>query len=84
MKIEIDIDENIIAQLVTQEIARRIVLEHGYESREAKIGIRDGLDKATKEHIYNNKDTIIERCIEKATKEIIRKGLPKLIEKFER
>lgn len=33
MKITIEIDENYIAELVSQEIAKRIVAEHGYESR---------------------------------------------------
>jgi hypothetical protein len=31
MKIEIEIDEKYIAELVSQEIARRIVTEHSYE-----------------------------------------------------
>jgi prenyltransferase beta subunit len=36
MKIEIEIDENYITELVSQEIAKRIVAERGYENREAK------------------------------------------------
>jgi hypothetical protein len=36
MKIEIEIDEKYIAELVSQEIAKRIVAERGYESREEK------------------------------------------------
>ena len=46
MKIEIEIDESYIAELVSQEIAKRIVTEHCYENREARIGIREGVDKA--------------------------------------
>ena len=82
MKIEIEIDENYITELVSQEIAKRIVAEHGYESREAKYGIRDGVDKAIKQYIYSKKDDVIEKVIDRASVEIVRKGLPKLIEKL--
>ena len=82
MKIEIEIDEKYIAELVSQEIARKIVAEHGYESREAKFGIREGVDKAIKQYIYTKKDDVIERVVERASIEIVKKGLPKLIEKL--
>jgi hypothetical protein len=83
MKIEIEIDENFITELVSQEIAKRIVAEHGYENREARIGIRDGVDKAIKQYIYSKKDSVIERVVERASVEIVKKGLPKLIEKIQ-
>lgn len=79
MKIEIEIDESYIAELVSQEIAKRIVAEHGYENREARIGIRDGVDKAIKQYIYLKKDTVIDRVVDRATVEIVKKGLPKLL-----
>lgn len=82
MKIEIEIDEKYIAELVSQEIAKRIVAEHGYENREARIGIRDGVDKAIKQYIYSKKDDVIERVVERASVEIVKKGIPKLIEKL--
>ena len=82
MKIEIEIDENYITELVSQEIAKKIVAEHGYESREAKYGIREGVDKAIKQYIYSKKDDVIEKVIDRASVEIVRKGLPKLIEKL--
>ena len=81
MKLEIEIDEAYIAELVSQEIARRIVETHGYENREARIGIRNGVDKAIKQYIYSKKDTIIDRVVDRATVEIVKKGLPKLLEK---
>lgn len=81
MKMEIEIDEAYIAELVSQEIARRIVETHGYENREARYGIRDGVDKAVKQYIYSKKDAIIDRVVDRATVEIVKKGLPKLIEK---
>jgi hypothetical protein len=79
MKIEIEIDENYITELVSQEIAKRIVAERGYENREAKIGIRDGVDKAIKQYIYSKKELVIDRVVERATVEIVKKGLPKLL-----
>jgi len=65
--------------LVSQGIAKRIVAERGYESREAKIGIRDGVDKAIKQCIYSKKELVIDRVVERATVEIVKKGLPKLL-----
>jgi len=82
MKIEIEIDEKYIAELVSQEIARRIVAERGSESREAKLGIRDGIDKAIKQYIYSQKDIVIERVVDRASTEIVKKGLPKLLERI--
>jgi hypothetical protein len=81
MKIEIEIDESYITELASQEIAKRIVAEYGYESREARMGIRDGVDKAIKQYIYTKKDQIIDRVIDRASVEIVKKGLPKLIER---
>jgi hypothetical protein len=82
MKIEIEIDESYITELVSQKIAERIVAEHSYERREAKIGIRDGVDKAIKQYIYSKKDAIIDRVVERAAVEIVKKGLPKLLDRL--
>ena len=82
MKIEIEIDESYISELVSQEIARRIVTEHYYESREAIIGIRDGVNKAIRQYIYTRKNEVIERVVDKAAVEIVKKGLPKLLERL--
>jgi len=82
MKIEIEIDNEYISELVSQEIARRIVAERGYENREARIGIRDGVDKAIRQYIYSKKDAVIDRVVERASAEIVRKGLPKFLEKM--
>ena len=79
--LEIEIDEAYIAELVSKEIARRIVETHGYENSEAKYGIREGVDKAIKQYIYSKKDAIVDRVVDRATVEIVKKGLPKLLEK---
>lgn len=82
MQIKVEIDEEYITALVSREIAKRIVEERNYENREAKYGIREGTDKAIKQYIYSNKDAIIDRVIDRATAEIVRKGMPKLIDKM--
>jgi hypothetical protein len=82
VKIEIEIDNNYIAELVSQKIAERIVAERGYENREARIGIREGVDKAIKQYIYSKKDSIIERVVDRASVEIVKKGLPKLLDRL--
>lgn len=82
MKIEIEIDEKYIAELVSREIAKNIVTEYKYENREAKYGIRDGVDKAIKQYIYSKKDAVIDRVVERASVEIVKKGLPKLLNRL--
>jgi len=81
MKVNMNIDEEKVIELATQEISKQLISEyHNYERREAKIGIRYGVEKAVKEYIYSNKAEIIEKVVDRASKEIVRKGLPKLLE----
>ena len=83
MKIEINIPDERIVELVEQAIVENI-LNNRHENREAQYGVRSGMDKAVKEYIYVNKDRIIERVVERASIEIVKKGLPKLIENIGR
>lgn len=84
MKIEINIPDERIVELVEQAIVENILSGKHWESNEARYGVRSGMDKAVKEYIYVNKDNIIERVVERATTEIVKKGLPKLIENIGR
>lgn len=79
MKFEIEIDEKYISELVSQIIAKSIVAERGYVSREARYGVKEGVDKAIKQYIYTKKDEVIERVVKRASVEIVKKGIPKLI-----
>lgn len=83
MKIEINIPDERIVELVEKAIVESI-LENRRENREAQYGVRSGMDKAVKQYIYTNKDKIIERVVERASVEIVKKGLPKLIENLGR
>lgn len=82
MKLTIEINEEHIAEIVSQEIAKQIFNERDYVSREAKYGVREGVDKAIKAYIYKEKDRIIERVVERASVEIVKKGLPKLLDRL--
>ena len=44
-------------------------------------GTGDVIACAVKELVYSQKDEIIEKVVDRATKEIVRKGLPKLLER---
>lgn len=82
MQIKINIDEGTLTAAVTESIVASIMSERGYESREAKMGIRSGVDKAIKEYIYSNKDVIIERVVNRAVTEVVRKSIPELLKKI--
>jgi hypothetical protein len=80
MEIKFELDEAHIKRMVEDGIVEMILKERTYESREAKHGIREGIDKAVKAYIYTEKENIINRVVERATTEIVKKGLPKLLE----
>lgn len=84
MKIEIEISEENISRLVEEMIARQFMNERGTEYREARYGIRDGVDKAIKNYIYSEKENIINKVVDRASREIVKKGLPKLLEEIEK
>lgn len=50
---------------------------------ETDFGIRDATAAAVKELVYSRKDEIIEKCVDRASRELVRKGMPKLLEKFQ-
>ena len=39
------------------------------------------ISKAVKDIVYSHKDEIIDKVVDRAVKEIVRKGMPKLLEK---
>lgn len=40
------------------------------------------ISQAVKDIVYSHKDEIINKVVDRAAKEIVRKGLPKLLEKY--
>ena len=79
MKIEFNIEEEFVVDAVVKSIMKNL----SYEGTEARYGVRKGCEIAVKQFIYSRKEEIIEKVIEKASKEIVRKGLPKLIERLD-
>lgn len=80
MEIKITIDEDKITQIVEQLVAEEMVSKHSTIHREATYGVRQGVEKAVKKYVYSQKDDLIERCVKRASAELVRKGLPKLLE----
>ena len=81
-EITITVDEDELTRIVTEQIADAMRNEYRSESRDTKYGIRKGVESAVKEYIYASKDEIIDRCVARASAELVRKGLPKLIERM--
>lgn len=79
MEIKININESKITSMVEEMIAKEIFENHRGLGRNARFGVHSGMEKAVKDYIYSRKEDIIERVIERATKEVVRKGVPKLL-----
>ena len=79
MEIKLEIDEDYIKRMVEDGIVQSALSEYSNKI-EIKHGIRNGVDKAIKEYIYTEKESIINRVVERASVEIVKKGLPKLLE----
>lgn len=72
------IDPEQVKSVVNKAVYRYVATE----IRRAELRENGAIKAAIKDMIYSQKDEIIEKVIERASKEIIRKGLPKLMEKF--
>lgn len=80
--ITITINDAEISKMVEEMIAKNLVTEYRSEERDTKYGVRKAVESAVKAYIYTQKDEIIERCVVRASAELMRKGLPKLIERM--
>ena len=73
--IEID-DKSVTDQIngiINAIFKREITSKYGETGHE--------ISKAVKDIVYSHKDEIIDKVVDRAVKEIVRKGLPKLLEK---
>lgn len=75
MEIKVTIDEKELEELITLNLVKQVLNKYEY-----RYELKDAIGKGIKQHIYDNKDEITEKVVERATREIIKKGLPKLIE----
>lgn len=83
MQITINIDDSEIERIAIEKITDAIAenyhkRSYGEESR----GRREAVQKCVKEIIYSDKENLINRCVEQASRELVKKGLPKLIERL--
>ena len=76
MDIKICIDEKKVQEMVEYEITRNAMSKNEY-----RYDMKKAIGAGIKEFIYNNKEQIIEKVVDRAAKEIVKKGLPKLLER---
>ena len=73
----IEIDDKVISEQITGIL--NCIVNRELKSKYSVSG--DVVASAVKEIIYSCKDEIIEMVVDRAAKEIVRKGLPKLLER---
>lgn len=76
--IQTEIDEECLLKEF-ERIVNQILLRQMGEETLKERGV---MKQAIKEIVYSHKDEIIERVVNKATAEIVRKGMPRLLEKW--
>lgn len=78
MKIEIEINDKELQSEMTRIIASKLVSEYSADRHLMKLTMADVI----KEVIYSQKEEIISMVVNKSSVEIVKKGLPRLIEKL--
>lgn len=78
MKIEIEIDDKELQEEITSMIARKLTTSWSTERNLLKHTIADSV----KEVVYSQKEEIINMVVNRASAEIVRKGMPKLVNKM--
>ena len=73
---KISIDDNAIVEQINNIL--NTVLQSQLNNKYSDTG--DVIAAAVKDLVYSHKDEIIDKVVDRATKEIVRKGLPKLME----
>ena len=73
---QISIDDNAIVEQINNIL--NTVLQSQLKNKYSDTG--DVIAAAVKDLVYSHKDKIIDNVVDRATKEIVRKGLPKLME----
>ena len=74
---QINIDDNALIEQVNGIL--NTIFNRELNSKYSGTG--DIIAGAVKDLIYSHKDEIIDKVVDRATKEIVRKGLPKLLER---
>jgi len=78
MQIKVEIDDKELQEEITNIIARKLTASWSVEKNLMKRTIADSV----KEVVYSQKEEIINMVVSRASAEIVRKGMPKLIDKM--
>lgn len=78
MEIKVEIDDKELQEVVTNMIARQLTVEWSTERQVLKQTVAN----AVKTVVYSQKEEIISMVVNRASAEIVRKGMPKLIDKL--
>ena len=76
MNFEINIDEEKLQESLILEMVKSTTNNY-----EVKFELQKAIKEAIKQYIYHNKEEIIQKVVERAAREIVKKGLPILIER---
>lgn len=69
--------------IITKNIENILNNALDWELKRKYSGTGDVISQAVKELVYSRKDEIIEMVVERASRELVRKGMPKLLAKWE-
>ena len=72
-------DEEVKKQIL--DILNRIVQNELYNQYGGRSNITPTIETLVKEIVYSRKDEIVKMVVDRATREIVKKGLPKLLER---
>jgi len=78
MQIKVKIDDKELQEEITSMIARKLTTSWSTERNLLKHTIADSV----KEVVYSQKEEIINMVVNRASAEIVRKGMPKLVNKM--
>lgn len=70
-------------EAVTEQIQSILNDIYNREMRSKYSDTHNEISQAVKDLIYSHKDEILDTVLDRAVKEIVKRGIPKLLEKFE-
>lgn len=80
MKLTIELDDDELKGVITQMVAQQFYAE--MRTAERKM-LSDAVKKAVLDVVYKDKPALLEACVERSYKEIVRKAMPVLYGKFD-
>lgn len=76
---QIEIDDNAIQEQINRIL--NTMFNRGIQ--ESTSGVGCVITDAVKDLVYSRKDEIIDKVVDRAVKEIVKRGMPKLLERME-